>query len=640
MREEHIDYPYDLPINIDIVQIESYPLHWHNAIQIFLVLEGKLEIEIGLDKYQIEAGEVEIVNPNEVHSLNTITDKNLLMVFTIDPSFFQEYYHGAKDMFYYADSSKREIQQSAKYDQLRESLAVLFYEVLAKHKNYKSEVHQQLLSLMFYLLNNFHYLYYEGENLEDDDLELERYHRIVSYITNNYMEKVSLQEIADREFLTSQYLSYKIKATFGHGFNDYLNLTRVEESVKLLLNTDMNITEISQEVGFSHVRYYNKHFKAHYKLTPLQYRKKYKVTDDQLEAMIKVEFFPLETALPFVESYLEGYHRYKYDDHIYKFEISLETQPIGKVSTCKIVNLGSADRLIYHDNLEQLIADLNFEKAVIENIKSILPKFEGDNTDWSLWERLTDSILALGVSPIFITDQVEEYLPAFINHLTDYRRDIDTTKIEFTSSKDFYKNKIPLFERENPKNDTLHAVGSIIEKNLALNERVPRLFDKPVDNIGDSDTFNGGTGLITANGLLKPAYYIYRFLTLMGDELLYKEEGIVVTKGHGGFQVLLYDPRLQLECYHGQRRRYSLVFTGMNQNYQIVRHELNKDSGSVYDKWGYLQKPKRLSPENITLFEKSIQPEIKFYYGEKSNIFNIYTIVKDKGAHLYLFLPE
>ncbi|MCS4481211.1 helix-turn-helix domain-containing protein [Clostridium botulinum] len=46
--------------------------------------------------------------------------------------------------------------------------------------------------------------------------------------------------------------------------------------MKLLLDTDKTISEISEELGFSHTRYFNKHFKKHYKCTPMQYRKSIK----------------------------------------------------------------------------------------------------------------------------------------------------------------------------------------------------------------------------------------------------------------------------------------------------------------------------------------------------------------------------
>lgn len=67
----------------------------------------------------------------------------------------------------------------------------------------------------------------------------------------------------------------------GYSFTDLINLTRVEESIKLLLDSDMSISEISEEIGFSHVRYYNKNFKVYYGCTPLQYRKK-NVTTEKL----------------------------------------------------------------------------------------------------------------------------------------------------------------------------------------------------------------------------------------------------------------------------------------------------------------------------------------------------------------------
>ena len=119
---------------------------------------------------------------------------------------------------------------------------------------------KNLLELQYHLLNNFHYLYYEQEWLKEDPDELERFHRIAKYLSANYMEKVSLSEIAEKEFLNPSYLSYKIKDTMGLSFNEYLNQIRVEKSTKLLLGTDKSISEIAGEVGFSHPRYYLKHF--------------------------------------------------------------------------------------------------------------------------------------------------------------------------------------------------------------------------------------------------------------------------------------------------------------------------------------------------------------------------------------------
>jgi transcriptional regulator, AraC family len=182
--------------------------------------------------------------------MEAIDEDNLLLIFQIDPMFFESYYEDAKDIFYYTDTTNLGDQEAEKYYRLKKLLAIILYEVISKLDDYEDVVEEKLLDAMYHLLNNFHYLFYDEESLKDDEIQLERYHRIMKYLSNNYMNKVSLKDIAKQEFLTSQYLSYKIKEVFGKGFNDYLNQIRVEESTKLLLDTDKSISEIAEDVGF------------------------------------------------------------------------------------------------------------------------------------------------------------------------------------------------------------------------------------------------------------------------------------------------------------------------------------------------------------------------------------------------------
>lgn len=643
MREETTKYTEGLPVQFRVLSIENYPLHWHNAIEIILVLEGSLIVEIGTGTYQIQKSEIEIVNPNEVHSLTKGEDDNLILMLQIDSDFFEQYYKGAKDVFFYADSSLPEIQQSQRYKTLREYIAVLFYEVLSQYENYEEETEQRLLTMMYYLLNNFHYLFYEEESLREDDLELERYHRIVRYITDNYKERVSLQEIAEQEFLTSQYLSYKIKNTFGHGFNDFLNHTRVEESIKLLLSTERNITEISEEVGFSHVRYYNRHFKIHYKMSPSEYRKLYKVSPKKLKELTKLQEYPLEKALPFFQTTLETYERYEYDDRIHQYEIALPKEAESFLDYGKVLSLGRAKEIYKHRNdpsiLEKIKA-LSFEYALVEGLEEVFYNIEEkENINWHFADSILDYIYAAGLLPIFITDGFVAIVQEFKNYLTEYRRDIEVDEIQFVTSQQFYQKRTALNANVDIRNDTLALVGEVFEKNISKGHQVPHLIDAYQQGITVSDTFYGGKGLITSSGLLKPSYYSYRFLAMMGEEILYKEPGVLVTSSLGGFQVLLYatPEKEKRQSYIGQRKRFSINISNLEQDYQVTRYELNQDSGSVYEKWNYLGQPKILSKEYQCRLEEAAIPEIKFYYAKRSSVYNIFTTVKDRGATLYLF---
>lgn len=68
----------------------------------------------------------------------------------------------------------------------------------------------------------------------------------------------------------------KVKQITGLGVNEYINRLRIERSVYLLANTNLSISEISYEVGFSYPRYFSTSFKQMKGVTPSQFKEKNK----------------------------------------------------------------------------------------------------------------------------------------------------------------------------------------------------------------------------------------------------------------------------------------------------------------------------------------------------------------------------
>lgn len=71
----------------------------------------------------------------------------------------------------------------------------------------------------------------------------------------------------------------KVKQITGLGVNEYINRLRIERSVYLLANTNLSISEISYEVGFSYPRYFSTSFKQMKGVTPSQFKEKNKIAD-------------------------------------------------------------------------------------------------------------------------------------------------------------------------------------------------------------------------------------------------------------------------------------------------------------------------------------------------------------------------
>lgn len=64
----------------------------------------------------------------------------------------------------------------------------------------------------------------------------------------------------------------KLKAITDMGANDYINKFRLEQAITLIKITDLTFTEISDQIGFTTLRYFSTAFKQYTGLTPTQYK--------------------------------------------------------------------------------------------------------------------------------------------------------------------------------------------------------------------------------------------------------------------------------------------------------------------------------------------------------------------------------
>lgn len=92
------------------------------------------------------------------------------------------------------------------------------------------------------------------------------------YIAENYMERIRLEEVSERLHVNPNYFSTLFKRETGKNFIDYVNEVRINESMKLLLQTDYKVFEISMSVGFGNFSYFNKVFKRISGVTPQWFR--------------------------------------------------------------------------------------------------------------------------------------------------------------------------------------------------------------------------------------------------------------------------------------------------------------------------------------------------------------------------------
>lgn len=77
-----------------------------------------------------------------------------------------------------------------------------------------------------------------------------------------------------KSVLMSQMQVYrKLKALTGKTPSQFIRSIRLQKGKKLLLTTDLTVSEIAYEVGFSDPNYFSKTFRAKFKLSPRKFCK-------------------------------------------------------------------------------------------------------------------------------------------------------------------------------------------------------------------------------------------------------------------------------------------------------------------------------------------------------------------------------
>lgn len=94
----------------------------------------------------------------------------------------------------------------------------------------------------------------------------------IQHIKNNYSRGISIQELSEITNYNPHYFYRIFKAQTGFTLHEYLVKYRINQSIKLLIESDMMITEIAEKVGFEDYNSYLKAFTRYNNFTPLQYR--------------------------------------------------------------------------------------------------------------------------------------------------------------------------------------------------------------------------------------------------------------------------------------------------------------------------------------------------------------------------------
>ncbi len=100
--------------------------------------------------------------------------------------------------------------------------------------------------------------------------------KVIEHIHTNYDKKITLDSLAQTFYVSPYYLCHEFKAHTKRTIVQYINVTRIMNAQRKIMESNKSFTDICNEVGFSNLTHFNRVFKSVTSMSPSSYRKMYK----------------------------------------------------------------------------------------------------------------------------------------------------------------------------------------------------------------------------------------------------------------------------------------------------------------------------------------------------------------------------
>lgn len=243
-------------------------MHKHDDfIELIFVIEGSGSFIINNMNYTVESGDILIYERGVLHHECSDPENPIkTCILAVD----DVYLFGVDDKCILPRNVSPVIKSGPYYDTMIKYLELLNEECEKKEFDYES-IAQNILAAIITLILRIITVSHNFIETTPETLGF----KIKEFIDENYNKDIKLNDIAEKFYLSPYYLSHIFKKEIEFSPIDYLINRRIGEAQKLLLTTAMPICDISKQVGYDNVNYFNLAFKKIAGISPIKFREMY-----------------------------------------------------------------------------------------------------------------------------------------------------------------------------------------------------------------------------------------------------------------------------------------------------------------------------------------------------------------------------
>ncbi len=265
------------PVNVFNTDVQVFPPHWHERIEIVYVLGDELKIGVNNSVYTLHKRDILIVGMGEVHYFLMQPQKCDRIIVHFELSLFGSLANSI--------SGRRLLNPLIPFcpENVPSAFSIhAFFEriilAIQQETQHKEKGFEFILGARLYELAAGIIRYIPNEKLCAAEMnkqmkKLQLLEQVAQYVDRNLYREITLEEVSKHVNFSMYHFTRFFKDTTGMTFWQYLNNYKVSKAANYLMNTTDTISEIAFNSGFNSIKTFNRVFKQIKGCSPSEFKK-------------------------------------------------------------------------------------------------------------------------------------------------------------------------------------------------------------------------------------------------------------------------------------------------------------------------------------------------------------------------------
>ncbi|SFM20044.1 AraC family transcriptional regulator [Pelosinus propionicus] len=247
-------------------------MHIHDCYEIYYSISGGKQFLIDNRFYDINPGDLFIINQFESHYLTQINNMvHERIIISIYPDFLKEISTTKTDLNHCFTERNQLFNHRISLNKEQQHRFLYYIGKITTLNEFGSDILERVAFMEMMVMINSLFINNHSSEIADSNFQYnQQVQEILTYINQHITEVITVEQLAKQFYISTSYICRIFKATTGTTINKYINARRITIA-KSLLTMGLGVGEVCEKCGFNDYSNFLKAFTKAVGISPKKY---------------------------------------------------------------------------------------------------------------------------------------------------------------------------------------------------------------------------------------------------------------------------------------------------------------------------------------------------------------------------------